>query len=368
MKVKPYTLLLLIAVIALSGWGSKGHRRISQYMAPALPATMSFLGTDWTAYVAGHASDADYRKEMDPNESPRHYIDIDNYPEFVQTGRIPQTFDSIVAKYGYSFVIGEGILPWATQATFDSLKSCFQRRDWNRSAYFAADLGHYVGDGHMPLHITANYNGQMTGQYGIHSRYETSMISRYESQLSYVADTAIYLTGSTNDYIFNYLYTNHLYVDSVLEADNSATSLTGSTNSDAYYQALWEGTGEFTIRLMGNASHTLATLIYTAWVQAGSPVFNPSGMGEAQPVMLTAYPNPADRYVIFPVKLNAGNHAVLIEVYDRLGNKKEELTSTIPAPGPQTILLDTSHYSPGVYYCRLTGDGWSMSGRFVVAR
>jgi hypothetical protein len=41
----------------------------------------------------------------------------------------------------------------------------------------AADIGHYVADMHQPLHLTRNYNGQLTGNYGIHARYEGQMIA-----------------------------------------------------------------------------------------------------------------------------------------------------------------------------------------------
>ncbi len=59
----------------------------------------------WADTLTAHASDADYRKSTDPTEAPKHFIDIDYYPEFVSTGTIPQDFDSIVAIHGYSFVI-----------------------------------------------------------------------------------------------------------------------------------------------------------------------------------------------------------------------------------------------------------------------
>ena len=271
MKYTLHTFSLILLCLILASWGSKGHRKISQNMAASLPAQLNFLSPSWTNFVAAHASDADYRKDQDPDESPRHYIDIDNYPEFVQTGRIPQTFDSIVAKYGLTHVIDQGILPYTTIITFDSLKNCFQRRDWNRSELFAADLGHYVGDGHMPLHITRNYNGQMTGQTGVHSRYETSMISRFETQIVYTPGQA-HVIEDISGYIFSYLYENYKYVDSVLLADTYATSIAGGTGSDAYYQALWAKSSGFTIHLMKNGSTALADLIYTAWVQAGSPL------------------------------------------------------------------------------------------------
>ena len=75
--------------------------------------------------LASHASDADDRKPYTPGESHKHYIDIDNYSDFINHGRIPQTYDSAVMVYGSYFVSQQGILPWAAEASFDSLRNCF---------------------------------------------------------------------------------------------------------------------------------------------------------------------------------------------------------------------------------------------------
>ncbi len=37
-------------------------------------------------------------------------------------------------------------------------------------------MGHYIGDFAMPLHTTENYDGQMTGQKGIHAHYEDDAV------------------------------------------------------------------------------------------------------------------------------------------------------------------------------------------------
>jgi hypothetical protein len=43
MKNILYIFALVMVGLMLSGWGSKGHKKISQNMAPCLPAEMSFL-------------------------------------------------------------------------------------------------------------------------------------------------------------------------------------------------------------------------------------------------------------------------------------------------------------------------------------
>lgn len=369
MKKIIYPISLIMLCLLLSSWGSIGHRHINQNSANCYPSCLWFLKPNWTNIVTLNASAADYRKDTDPTEAPKHYIDIDNYPEFIQNGQISQSFDTLVARYGYSFVMDQGILPWATITTFDSLKACFGRCDWPKAALFAADLGHYIGDGHMPLHITRNYNGQYTGQTGIHSRYETTMISKYEQLLVYPADSAKYVTN-VSDFVFSYLYFNYAYVDSVLHADVVAHAAAGNVTSDAYYQALWNESGTFTIDLFRRASLSLADLIYTAWVQAGSPLMYPFAIDERknpnQLQLLRVFPNPASQTVSFPVVLPGKDEPVELMIYDNNGNVVGTVVDGVMTQGYHKIDWNVKGLASGVYHCKLKSGNFSATQSFVV--
>ena len=175
--------LLLVSIIFIYGWGANGHKIINRRSTFSFPSPMTFL--NWADSLAAHSSDADYRRSSDPNEAPRHYIDIDDYPEFIATGRIPQDLDSLIAIHGSTFVYDKGILPFSIMATADSIKKYFQLQNYQKAMLHSADLGHYVGDGHNALHITRNYNGQHTNQTGVHSRYETQLINRDSANIIY---------------------------------------------------------------------------------------------------------------------------------------------------------------------------------------
>jgi len=97
------------------------------------------------------------------------------------------------------------------------------------------------------------------------------MINQYSNQINYEGDSLIYI-DNLSEYVFNIIYDNYVYVDSVLKADSIATAFAGNTTSATYYEKLWELTKPFTILLFKNASYKLTCLIYTAWVNAGSPV------------------------------------------------------------------------------------------------
>lgn len=350
-------------------WGYQGHYKISEESKQSFHEEMAeFL--DWANILALHASDADERKATDPNEGPRHYIDIDNYPVFLEEGRIPQTYDSVVAIYGESFVIDQGILPWATKTTYDSIVSCFLRHDWDKAGLFAADLGHYVADGHMPLHITMNYNGQYTGNTGIHSRYESTMINAYISQINYMGHQ-ISAISDVNEYIFSYLYNNYVYVDSVLLADDYAKEMSGgSTSSTVYKQALWDKTKDFTIPLFSMASKRLAELIYTAWVEAGKPDINTSGVDEfSKPsfVLENIYPNPFSNStnIYFSLKKNSD---VELLVLDATGRVVTQLANGALPEGEYQYQWNAGDSQEGLYYLVLDCNSQRQIRKMILVR
>lgn len=342
--------LLSLSVILIS-WGATGHSKISESSSLSFNQQMEDFQA-WIVFLRDHASDPDYRKDTDPTEGPKHYIDIDNYSEFIANGYIPQTLDSVIAIHGYAFVQDNGFLPWATETSFDSLRSCLQRHDFAKAKIFAADLGHYVADGHMPLHITKNYNGQNTGNTGIHSRYESTMINAHISEIIYTGYDATEISN-VNQYIFDYLYVNYTYCDSVIMADNYAKSLSTNYSSTTYKNALWEKSKSFTIPLFERASHAFAALIYTAWIQAGSPSINLTALKDIQSLSnLTLEqnkPNPFSSSTQINYSLKESTK-VLMQVRDINGYTIATLVNdTLPA-GNYTLEWKPSNLPAGLYY------------------
>jgi len=360
-RKKIYICLILPIAYLFLGWGNVGHKIINyNTILSALPA-MEFFET-WADSLEAHASDADYRKSWDPDEAPKHYIDIDNYPEFIATGTIPQNFDSIVAIHGYSFVIEQGILPWAILNTADSLKTLFEINDMHQAMLVAADLGHYVADSHMPLHITRNYNGQYTNQYGVHSRYESNLIQNFQSQIIYDGDTIQYIQN-LSDFVFNMIYDNYQYVDSVLYADSVANVFAGNHNSTTYYNKFWEIAKDFTIGLFRRASHRLTCIIYTEWINAGGSVNHfseniymvPTGFSLSQ-----NYPNPFNPITKIKYTISQSSN-VLIKVFDILGNEIETLINEKQPVGTYEVNWYAASMPSGVYFYQLRAVDPSIS-------
>lgn len=357
--------LLLFSLIFIYGWGASGHKIINRRSTFSLPPSMSFL--NWTDSLAAHASDADYRKSTDPNESPRHYIDIDDYPEFISTGRIPQDLDSLIALHGSSFVYDKGILPFSIMATTDSIKKYFELGNYQKAMLHAADLGHYVGDGHNPLHITRNYDGQYTNQNGVHSRYETQLINRDSVNIIYNFRNAVYVSN-INEYVFNFLYHNYSYVDSVLKCDSIARAMAGSYNS-TYYQIYWQLAGNFTNMLFNNASHFISDLVYTAWIDSGNPtLITPAGNSLPEKYYLEQnYPNPFNptTHLKFAIP-NPG--FVSLKIYDVLGNEVAAIVNENLQPGTYEVNWNAASYPSGTYFYKLSSDAFIETRRMVLIK
>ncbi|MFY9152390.1 MAG: hypothetical protein WAO52_10265 [Prolixibacteraceae bacterium] len=261
--------ILFILLFGLGSWGDKAHRKISSTSVEFFPEELQNLKS-WAPILADHSSDADFLKKTDKTEVIKHYIDLDNYDLFRENRRIPEDFNTICSSYGRDMVKKSGTLPWSTDSAYRALVYNFRIKNWDQAALSAANLGHYVADGYMPLHGTANYDGQLTNQIGVHSRYEETMIDLNIDKIR-ICISEIEKINSTQEYIFKYLYSNYSYIDSLLIADKEAFKISDQKYDLSYYGSLWEQTSRFTINLLEESSKTLASLIYTAWIEAGKP-------------------------------------------------------------------------------------------------
>lgn len=355
MKKSLYIFTVLVSLLFI-GWGAVGHRIINKKFGLSFPTVMNPLAW-YIDSMTVHASDADNRKNQDPTEGYRHYIDIDIYPEFLVNGRIPQTLDSLYALHGQSFVTTNGTVPFAIMAYTDSVRKYFQMHDWRNAMLRAADVGHYVADAHNPLHDTRYYDGWSTFSNGIHSRYETGMITRDTQYIQYSGNAVTYISD-INNFAFNIVYSTYPYVDSVYRADSIAHTIAGNTNSAQYYQEFWNRAGNYTINEFKNASYKIACLVYTAWVNAGSPL--PAGISSEGNIagdykLYQNYPNPFNPKTNIKYQL-IKNGYVLLNIYDLNGREVKTLVNNQQSSGEHEYSFDASVLSSGIYFYRLSVD------------
>ena len=266
-------LLVLLPLSVMLGWGAEGHKLISNKAMTLLPDEMNSF-VKWQDYVTTHSVDPDQRRNSDKSEAPKHFIDIDFYPEFLN-GKMIEDKSKLVAEYGDSTVKKMGLLPWATIDTYNKLVNALKEKNRDKALIYLSDLGHYVADGHQPMHAIMNYNGQMSGQKGIHYRYESVMVDSNLSTIKndFHAEKAVYI-NSPLDFIFNYITDANSVSDVLFDADTFAYKNANSRSDAEYYRLLWFKTKYITETQIDNAASDFASLFYSAWVDAGKPSFD----------------------------------------------------------------------------------------------
>lgn len=367
-------ILIIMAVLYLDafGWGANGHRFINRNSVYHLPGQMQLFIQD-SSFFAQHASDADARVNSTDTsmyaEAPRHYLDIDDYPNF---HNLPRSLDTLIALYGWERVKNNGTLPWATVWNMDSLVSQLRRGDWTHAYLTASDIGHYAGDAHQPLHNTKNYNGQYSNNYGIHSRYESTMLSPtyYLSQLYIVPDSVRYISDRIN-FIFEYILHSNSLVDTVLHGDTYAKLASGGQYNSLYYAELWNRTRAMTLDQMQRATETLGSLWYTAWVDAGLIV--PTGVEVPMPTkaaefsLAQNFPNPFNPSTTISYALPVGG-TVFLKVFSLDGREVATLVRENQSVGEHAIAFDASHLASGVYIYRLQLGGFVQAKKLLLLK
>jgi hypothetical protein len=355
-------------------WGSVGHHYIAQNYSQHLPAYVDGLRT-YDTTVDAHVTDPDTRKGSTPGESERHFIDIDYYPEFV-AGTLPRSRAALEALYGASTVTSTGVLPWAIGEVEATLTTQFQAQNWSAAALTIADLCHYLGDANMPLHCAVNYNGQLTGNTGIHSRYESNMISTYLNQLDTPVLEVTYY-ASPLDAAFDVIAASYAGVAPILAADNVAKAASGGSYNSTYYASLWNSTRVLTQARLDTASVMTASFVYTAWTNAGRPTVPGSSMAvpplSVPPlaadagVRLAAGPSPFREALTVQF---AGAGPLSVDVFDVRGARVARLADGVSGAGSVTWRPGSNGTpdGPGLYFVRLSGPKTNVVRRVTLVR
>ena len=265
-------------------WGFFAHKRINKIAVLTLPPSMITFYKQHIEYISEHAVDPDRRRYSNEDEACRHYIDLDHYGAH-PFDSIPKWWKQAVAKYSEDTLKAYGIVPWHIEKMTYRLTEAFKEENLDKILHLSADLGHYVADAHVPLHTTENYNGQLTGQRGIHGFWESRIPELKAEQYDYFTGRAKYIERPI-DAAWQAVRESFAAKDSVLifEADLNkrfsqdrkyAYETKGGTTVKVYseeytneYDKLMNGMVE---RRMRASIVMVGSLWYTAWVDAGQP-------------------------------------------------------------------------------------------------
>jgi len=192
--VKRLTKLVLfgIPLVVSSGWGFFAHQKVNRLAVFILPPDMIGFYKKNISYLTEAAVNPDRRRYAVAGEAPRHFIDLDQYGDSAAY-HLPRYWNEAVMKLGQDSLEAHGIVPWHIQRMYWQLKEAFLMRDPQKILRLSAELGHYVADAHVPLHTTSNYDGQKTGQPGIHAFWESRLPELYFADYDFLVGKATYL-------------------------------------------------------------------------------------------------------------------------------------------------------------------------------
>lgn len=280
-----FSFILLAAFIGLSSWGFLVHRTVNQLAVYNLPAPLQGFFHANMEYLVENAPRPDNRKRFDKTEDTKHYINVEQFGPNAMN-EMPLDWATAVKKYTADTLKKYGWGPYNIMLQMDLLTAAFKSKNKDSILFYTADLGHYIGDLHVPLHTTNNYDGQLTGQKGLHGLWESYIpelsISQYDL---YNKHPAVYLKNPAEALWKDIRKANALLPEIFAKETSLSAKFTPDTKyktqmrygkeakvySKEFAQAYATELGPTINGQLIASANMLTDFIYTAWVNAGKP-------------------------------------------------------------------------------------------------
>lgn len=265
-------------------WGFYAHSLINRVAVYSLPPELIGFYKPHIQFITEKATNPDRRRYAVEGEAEKHYIDLDDYGEN-WSENLPEFWFDAVEKFFEDSLRSRGIGPWSAYLTFLNLTKAFEEKNTDAILKLSADLGHYLADLNVPLHTTKNYNGQLTGQEGIHGFWESRIPELQAIDYQLWVGKAEYVKNPQRA-IWDAVKQAHAQVDSVLNFEKTLTSdfsedqkysfeernrLTVKVYSKEFTEAYSQALDHQVERQMKNSIKIIADFWFTAWVNSGQP-------------------------------------------------------------------------------------------------
>ena len=287
--------MVLLLPAGASAWGFAAHRFIMRRAIDILPAELKPFFVQHRDELVLRVVDPDLWRNVGWEDDPNHFVnfgapELGPYPFTV----FPREQGAALGKFGAAALKRLGTLPWRADEEFGNLRRAFEgfkrgnQYGASDTVLFAAVAAHYLQDAHQPLHATNNYDGQLTGQRGVHARFERDLIEKFEARLT-VMPAAPRPMDSARDVAFTELLASHQLVDALLKADKDAIG-NRDAYDDVYFEAFFMRVKPMLDERLASAVTATASLMLGAWEQAGRPDLR---NGEPRPVQRVQRAQPA---------------------------------------------------------------------------
>jgi hypothetical protein len=277
--------IAVVFIVFFSSWGFLVHRTLHQLAVYKLPGPLQkFFYQNMDSLVA-HSVRPDVRRHTDSAEAPKHYINLEALGDSA-AWKMPLHWQKAVLLYPKDSLFKYGYVPYHIVWMKGKLAEAFRSRNRDSILFYAADLGHYIADAHVPLHTTTNHDGQLTNQRGLHSLWESILPDlELEHYNLYSGKKATYLADPAAA-IWQAVRRAHVLVKDVLKSEQQASAAFTDTTKFRIQlrnnREVRTFTPEFAkaySRQLGNmvndqlryAASLIADFWYTAWVDAGKP-------------------------------------------------------------------------------------------------
>jgi hypothetical protein len=259
-------------------WGFEAHKVIMEGAIGLLPPELRPFFEHYRSTLVERSIDPDTWQiaGFNDQEAPNHFLDLDweGFGKYPYDG-LPRDYSAAVAKFGRDRIRQYGTIPWRVEEMYGGLRRAFEsygrRGPFGRFdiLFFSAWMTHYVSDAHVPFHAVLNYDGQLSGQHGIHARFEVHLFERYRDRWT-IAPKPIAAVKNPRDHIFDVVLEGTQLVAPILKSDLEAIG-TRDEYDDAYYAAFFTANRAVIERRLNQSIAASAAMIAGAWEAAGKP-------------------------------------------------------------------------------------------------
>lgn len=285
MKKAGIVLCGFFLVALFCNWGFLMHRTINQLAIYQLPKSMQYFFYGNKEYIVKESVRPDERRNTDSTEAPKHFIDFEAYGDSA-AWKMPVELNEAQRIFSKDTLVKYGYLPYVLVDVQQKLTAAFRSKNKDSILFYAADLGHYIGDAHVPLHTTIHYDGQGPDQKGLHSLWESTIpeieLATYNLRGK---QKAKYISSIPNK-IWSVLRNSFRLTKDVFELEREVSkSFTPATKyrmqmrrgketrsySTEFAKAYAKRLAPTINNQAVSSANTLADFWYTAWVDAGRP-------------------------------------------------------------------------------------------------